>query len=127
MLRDPWTDEAGRLRNAGAGAERAAPRGTSAPALRQAYRLALVCHAADSEAVEASLRTLLERNALALDSLQRDRSGVAFVRITVLLASTISERATLVQIVNQLATMPSIRRLQWETVPQARSAPAPTQ
>jgi hypothetical protein len=100
----------------------AARRGTGAPALRQTYRLAVVCHVADAREVEAQLARMFDEHGLALDSLQRDPTSLMFVRITALLASSIAERAALVQIVHRLATQPSIRRLQWETVPK-RSAP----
>jgi hypothetical protein len=91
-------------------------RGTP-PSLRQTYRLTVVCHSADSSQVEAELKRLFVEHRLILRSLLRDQASFAFVRISALLASSIAERSALVRIVNLLASNPSIRRLQWETVP----------
>jgi hypothetical protein len=91
-------------------------RGTP-PSLRQTYRLTVVCHNTDLNPVEAELKRLFAEHRLILHSLLRDHPSFAYVRISALLASSISERAALVRIVNLLASNPSIRRLQWETVP----------
>jgi hypothetical protein len=91
-------------------------RGTP-PLLRQTYRLTVVCHGADSSTVEAELKRLFAEHRLMLRSLLRDQPSFAYVRISALLASSICERAAVVRIVNLLASNPSIRRLQWETVP----------
>lgn len=99
-----------------AAAAKAAHR-VAAPSLRQTYRLAVVCHAAESDAVQGLLKSMFEQHGLTLDSLRCDQTSLMFVRITALLASSISERAALVRIVYELGTNPSIRRLQWETVP----------
>lgn len=101
----------------GAAIAKAAHR-VAAPPLRQTYRLAVVCHAVESNAVQALLRSMFDQHGLTLDSLRCDQASLMFVRITALLASSISERAALVRIVYELGTNPSIRRLQWETVPQ---------
>jgi hypothetical protein len=90
-----------------------------APSLRRTYRLTVVCHGADCDGIEAELRTLLDKYALALQSLCCDQTSCVFVRITALVASSIAERAALVKIVNQLGADPKIRRLQWESVPAA--------
>ena len=87
------------------------------PLLRQTYRLAVVCHIADANAIQAELRTLLEENSFAQVSLQCESPSLMFVKLTVFLETTLAERAALVRIVNRLGTMASVRRLQWETVP----------
>jgi hypothetical protein len=89
----------------------------AARTLRPTYRLTVVCHAAESNAVQALLTSMFDQHGLTLDSLRCDHASSMFVRITALLASSISERAALVRIVYELGTNPSIRRLQWETVP----------
>jgi hypothetical protein len=89
----------------------------AAPSLRRSYRLAVGCPAAESDAVQALLKSLFDKHGLPLDSLRRDQAGLMFARITALLACSVSERAALVWIVYELGTNPSIRRLQWETVP----------
>jgi hypothetical protein len=87
------------------------------PLLRQTYRLAVVCHITDANAIQAELKTLFEENGFARFSLLCEQSSPMFVKLTALLESTIAERAALVRIVNRLGTMASVRRLQWETVP----------
>ena len=84
---------------------------------RQTYRLVLVCHASDANAVQAELRIMFEKNGFARFSLQCEQARPMFLKLAATLESTIAERAALVRIVNQLTTMPSVRRLQWETVP----------
>ena len=90
---------------------------TTAPSLRQTYRLIVACHISDWKEVVNSLKTLFDEHGLALGSLRRDQTSMAFVRVTAVLAGAMKERAALVRIVNRLATVSAIRRLQWETVP----------
>ena len=87
------------------------------PRLSQTYRLAVVCRTTDADAVQTELKSMFEENGLWRFSLLCEQAGLMFVRLTALLESTIAERAALVRIVNRLATMASVRRLQWETVP----------
>jgi hypothetical protein len=97
----------------------ASAKGT-APTLRRTYGVSVVCHVSDSDATEAALKGMFEHYGLALDSLRRDPVSMKFVRLTALVESSIAERAHLVWIVNQLATMPSIRHVHWETLPHLR-------
>ena len=90
---------------------------TTAPSLRQTYRLMVACHISDSKEIVNNLKTLFDEHGLVLGSLRRDQTSMAFVRVTAVLAGAMKERAALVRIVNRLATVSAIRRLQWETVP----------
>lgn len=89
----------------------------TAPSLRQAYRLTVACHISDSKAVAGTLKAMFDEHGLALASMRRDQTSTAFVRVVATITSTLAGRAALVRIVNELATMPAVRRLQWETVP----------
>lgn len=90
---------------------------TTAPSLRQVYRLTVVCHVSDSKAITSTLNDKFEKNGLTPASLRCDQNSVAFVRVVATISSTLAGRAALVRIVNELAPMPAVRRLQWETVP----------
>ncbi len=94
-------------------------RPTAVPALRRVYRLTVVCHSADSDGLQAELKRQFDECGLMLQSLSCDHTSYVFVRISALVASSIPERAALVRIVNRLAAEPTVRRLQWETVPSA--------
>ena len=108
------------------GTGRSASHATASPSLRQTYRLTVVCHASDRPEIEATLERVFREQGLRISSLRRDQTSFMFVRITALVDSSISERAGIVWIVNKLAGRPSIRRLQWETVPVADPATGKT-
>jgi len=105
------------FRSGGTGTGGAASHKVTAPSLRQTYGLSVVCHVSDSDTIEATLKGMLEHYALTLDSLHRDPVSLKFVSLTALVESSIAERGHLVWIVNQLATMPSVRHVHWETLP----------
>lgn len=89
----------------------------TAPSLRQPYRLTVMCHISDSKAVADTLKGMFNERGLILASLRRNQTSMTIVRVTAMLTSTLAGRAALLQIVNELATKPSIWRLQWEALP----------
>lgn len=89
----------------------------TAPSLRQPCRLTVECQISESKAVADTLKAMFSEHGLIFGSLRREQTSMQFVKLTVTLTSAPAGRAALVQIVNELATRPSIRRLQWEALP----------